>query len=229
MLSCLPTCDVRDLIFSQFSIDCCQKCVCLRGPRWGLTAPPRPPAGQTSVTNRSCPDRRPCFHIHKFTPSYAPEWLHYQGRCWSGWVAIQHGSSPLVYDFPEQEVTAPLSSFSSLSVNHLSIIRSITSSLIIHHPHSKFCFTASTNVPVRYHCFPSCLNLMYRLPVLPNISGSAVLFYQLMLPESLDRFFYLTLPMKLFYNIMRANSIYIKNKQSKTRHEKCIIKTHGDD
>ena len=31
VLSCLTTCDVRDLIFSQFSIDRCQKCVCFRG------------------------------------------------------------------------------------------------------------------------------------------------------------------------------------------------------
>ena len=63
MVSCLPTCDIRDLIFSQFSIDCCQKCVCFRGSApghaGGLT-----PVGQSWVTNRSCPDRRPCFHIH---------------------------------------------------------------------------------------------------------------------------------------------------------------------
>ena len=70
MLSCLPTCDVRDLIFSQFSIDCCQKCVCFRGsalasgPRWGAYSAPKHPAGQRWVTDRSCPDRRPCFHIH---------------------------------------------------------------------------------------------------------------------------------------------------------------------
>ena len=31
MLSGLPTSDVSDLIFSQFSIDYCQKCVCFRG------------------------------------------------------------------------------------------------------------------------------------------------------------------------------------------------------
>ena len=68
MFSCLPICDVRDLIFSQFSIDCCQKYVCFRGsapdPAGGLTAPPKPPAGYSLVTNRSCPDQRPCFHIH---------------------------------------------------------------------------------------------------------------------------------------------------------------------
>ena len=60
--------DVRDLIFSQFSIDCCQKCVGFRGsapfPDGGFTAPPKPRAGQSWVTNRSCPDQRPCFHIH---------------------------------------------------------------------------------------------------------------------------------------------------------------------
>ena len=70
MLSCLPTCEVRDLIFSQFSIDCCQKCVCFRGsapgPAGGLTAPPNPQLpGQSWITNRSCPDRRPCFtHVN---------------------------------------------------------------------------------------------------------------------------------------------------------------------
>ena len=67
MLLCLPTCDVRDLIFSQFSIDC-QKCVCFRGsapgPAGGAFSTPNSPAGQSWVTNRSCPDRRPCFHIH---------------------------------------------------------------------------------------------------------------------------------------------------------------------
>ena len=72
MLSCLPTSDVSDLIFSQFSIDCCQKCVCFRGHRWGgLSWRPQTPswttmghAGQRRVTNRSCPDQRTCFHIH---------------------------------------------------------------------------------------------------------------------------------------------------------------------
>ena len=34
------------------------------GPRWGAYSAPKPPAGQSWFTNRSCPDRRPCFHIH---------------------------------------------------------------------------------------------------------------------------------------------------------------------
>ena len=69
MLSCLPTCDVRDLIFSQFSIDCCQKCVCFRGSApgpagGGLQRPQTLSWTKLGHTPISCPDRRTCFHIH---------------------------------------------------------------------------------------------------------------------------------------------------------------------
>ena len=83
------TCDVRDLIFSQFSMDCCQKCVCFRvsapGPAGVLTAPPNPQLNKVNkcwVTNRSCPDRCTCFHIH-LPPSYAPVYVTVPGciRC----------------------------------------------------------------------------------------------------------------------------------------------------
>ena len=87
MLSGLPTYDVRDLIFSQFSKRLLPKMRLLPGlfprPRWGggVYSVPIPPDGQSWVTNRSCPDRRTCFHVYTFTPSYALVSIYYQPSC----------------------------------------------------------------------------------------------------------------------------------------------------
>ena len=79
MLSCLPTSEVSDLIFSQFSIDCCQKCVCFRGsapgPAGGLMAPPNP--SWTTMSHKPILSGSTHLLPHTFTPSYAPGCILY--------------------------------------------------------------------------------------------------------------------------------------------------------
>ena len=104
------------------------------------------------------------------TLSLSRQMLIWLGGYTTEW-ALQHGSS-LVCDFHEQEVTAPLSSFTSLSVSHLSITcQSFCQShpLSLHITLFQVLLHSIHNIPVFYPCFPSCLNLIH------NIPGSSVL------------------------------------------------------
>ena len=51
----------RDLILSQFSVDCCQLCVYFPGPRWGAFSAPQTPSW------KNCASRKKC-HLFFFSP-----------------------------------------------------------------------------------------------------------------------------------------------------------------
>ena len=86
MFSCLPTCHVRDLIFSQFSIDRCQKCVCFgalpRAPLGDLQRPQTP--SWIELGHKPIGVNRPAFggtvpHLHQMSrgPAKSADVLHF--------------------------------------------------------------------------------------------------------------------------------------------------------